>query len=182
MDLNIKHFDRDNKYKDDILDIMVEYNEELSSFDMSFPEMAMEFFDDSVDSVEEGAEVYYDELCDEVVVCFVNEKIVGFRFVEFDKEDEYFRENIDNYKIGLNLTFALVRENYRNNGIWKKMFDYVKENIVSDYNVDRLYIATSSENDAMRYLVNEVGFNLATRIKNERGDGVDSLLYYYDIK
>lgn len=179
----LEHYkNSDNKRKKQVISFMNNYNKTFSDFDLSLEEQANKWFceDDKEVSGEKAMELYYDNLCDELIVVLDGEDVIACRFVEFDENDTYFRERHDNYELGLNMTFALVHENYREEGIWKSMFNYVVENILPEYDVNRVYLATTSENIEMQNAMDSMGFQLGNRIKNERGEGIDGLIYFKD--
>lgn len=181
MDYTIKHYsESENKSKEEVLDLMQEYNENFSDFDMgSIEEMAHEWYIDDEEEVSEreALEIFYDELCDELVVAYDKKDLVGLRFVEYDEDDEYFKDRHNDYKQGLNLTFALVDKDYRQEGIWSEMFSHVEKEILPDYNVDRLYLATTSKNRSMQKTAESHGFKEVSRVENERGEGIDTVIY-----
>lgn len=180
----IEHYENpDNKRKEDVIDFMMRHNDEFSNFDLTLEEQANEWMADKDESFSgrEAIEVYYDSLCDELVVVLDENDIIGCRFVEFDEDDEFFRERVPDYEIGLNLTFALVDRDYRKEGVWSRMFKFVEKNVISNYDVNRFYLATSSENEGIQNAMEKHNFKKANKIKDERGEGRDSLIYYKDL-
>lgn len=180
--MDLHHYtNSDNERKYDVINFIYDYNEEFSKFDYSIVKQCNEWLlDDSEDRLEgiDAIQYYYEYLCDELIVFTDDNDIVACRFVEYDEDDEYMKNRVNNYEIGLNLTFALVDKKYRDQGLWNKMFEYVKNNILSKYpKADRLYLATSSENVPMKKAVESSGFEQVGFEKNDRGKGIHTLIY-----
>lgn len=180
----IKHYKTEEcPFYEEVIDFMYSYNDEFAKTDNeTLVEAANKYWvDEDDDRVEgkDGIRLWYEEICDILVVVLYNQKVVGCRFVDYDEEDEYFRERVENYKQGLNFTFALVDKDYRGNGLWGKMYDYVRKEIAPDYNVNRIYLATSENNDTMQSTAEKVGFNKINTVKNDRGvdNETDTLIY-----
>lgn len=178
----IEQYDElDNPRKNEVLELMLKYNNYFAEYDLSLEEQANTWFvdeDEKEVSGKQAMELYYESLCDHLIVA-VNDSgdVVGLRFVEYDEDDDYFRERVSDYEVGLNLTFALVDEDYRRKGIWSRMYEYVKDNLVEEYDVDWLYLATTSENEEMQKAMEKKGFEKVSVEKNERGDGIHALIY-----
>lgn len=181
--MDLKHYENpENEMKEDVINFIYEYNDEFKEFDYSIIEQCNEWLlDDDEDlSGKDAITKYYNELCDELIIIEDNNNIVACRFVEYDEDDTYMRDRVDNYEIGLNLTFALVHKEYRNRGLWSRMYQYVINNILPKYpDTDRLYLATSSKNKAMKEAVKSAGFKRVGIEKNERGEGIHTLIYCY---
>lgn len=181
--MELHHYsDSDNEMKSEVIDFIFEYNEEFSEFDYSIVEQCNHWLLDNNKELKgkEAIRHYYESLCDELIVITNKNTIVACRFVEYDEDDNYMRNRVDNYQIGLNLTFALVDKKYRKQGLWNRMFEFTKENILPKYSkADRFYLATSSENKPMRRGVESAGFEQVGFERNDRGDGVHTLIYCY---
>lgn len=175
----LEHYtNKDNKRKEEVLDLMLKHNSEFAKFDLSLVEGANEWLvDDKTVTGQDAVEAWYNQLWDELIVITLDNEVVAVRFVEYDEDDEFFRKRVDNYSTGLNLTFALVDKEHRQNGLWSRMYDYVINNILPNYDVDRLYLATSSENNTMQNVVEKNGFEKMAVDENDRGDGIHTLVY-----
>lgn len=180
---SLEHYESsNNKRKEDVIDFILDYNEE---FDMSIKEQTNTWLLEDEEDTLEGREAvnrYYEDLCDELIVVLDEGSVIACRFIEFDENEEYFRSRVDNYELGLNLTFALVDKEYRGEGIWNKMFEYVENQILPNYSVKRIYLATSSKNTEMQSAVESKGFIKSAVIEDERGEGVDSILYFKEYR
>lgn len=181
MDYKITHYENtENPVREDVIDFLWEYNDEFADMEISLVEQANKYIieDDEILDGYEAIVRYYEGLCDELVVVHDTEgNLVACRFVEFDKEDEYFRKRVDDYVVGLNLTFALVDEEHRGRGIWSMMLDYVEDNVVPRYDVDRMYLATATTNEAMQSAAVNGGFQCVNEIEDDREDGVGTYVY-----
>lgn len=181
MNYQIEYYRKpDNPDRTDVIGFMWNYNDEFADMEISLVEQANKYLTDSGEKLfgREGIVRYYDSLCDElVVVKDEDQNIVACRFVQFDEEDEYFRERVDDYATGLNLTFALVDLNHRGNGLWGRMLKCVEERIFPRYDVDRMYLATATTNNAMQSAAIKEGFQCINTISDDRKDGVGTYIY-----
>ena len=84
--------------------------------------------------------------------------MIGFNFdtTSMIDQDNYFSERVDDYRQGLQYTFALVDKEHRRNGLWGKMFIYAEENILPKYNVDRIYLATAGTNNTLQNVAEKI--------------------------
>lgn len=181
MEYNIKHYEKlENPARQDVIDFIWSYNEEFANMEISLVEQANRYLTEEGEEVSghEGIVRYYESLCDELIVV-ENKKgdVVACRFVEFDEEDQYFRDRLDDYTLGLNLTFALVDKDHRGNGLWTKMLKYVESNIFPKYDVDRMYLATATTNTAMQSAAVKGGFQCINEIEDDRDNGVGTYIY-----
>jgi GNAT superfamily N-acetyltransferase len=181
MGYRIEHYEKlDNPAREDVIEFMWRYNEEFANMEISLVQQANKYLTEDGEELSgrEGIVRYYESLCDELIV--VEDEgggVVACRFVEFDKEDEYFRERLDDYTLGLNLTFALVDEDHRGNGLWSKMLEYVENNVFPRYDVDRMYLATATTNEAMQSAATKGGFQCINKIEDDRKNGVGTYIY-----
>lgn len=184
--MDLKHYTSpDNEMKEKVINFIYEYNDEFKEFDYSIVEQCNQWLLKENESDLYGLNAikrYYNELCDELIVIEDDNNIVACRFVEYDENDTYMKDRVDDYELGLNLTFALVDKEYRKEGLWLRMFDYVLNNVLPNYRrADRLYLATSNKNKAMKKAVESAGFNQVGIEKNDRGEGIHTLIYCYNI-
>lgn len=181
MNYKISHYESsENPIKKDVIDFLWEYNDEFADMEISLVEQANRYLTEDYEKLHgrDGVVRYYEWLCDElVVVRDGDDSLVACRFVEFDEDDEYFRERVEEYVLGLNLTFALVDKEHRGKGIWSMMLEYVEDNIFPNYNVDRMYLATATTNEAMQSAAVNGGFQCINRVENDREDGVGTYVY-----
>lgn len=180
--MNIEHYaEQDNKRKKETIDFILSHNSEFEEFDISVVEQCNKWLVDDGTEVEgrEAVQIYYEELCDELIVITKDDSVVACRFVEFDRENTFFRSRVDEYKPGLNLTFALVDKEYRNKGLWSMMFDYVVEEILPKYPVNKMYLVTSSENIPMQKVAEKTGFNKISIEEDGRSEGIDNIVYRF---
>ena len=181
MDYDITHYkDPDNPVRQDVIDFLLKYNDEFADMEISIVKQANKYLTEKDEELDgrEGIVRYYERLCDELVVVHdENEDLVACLFVEFDEEDEYFRERVDDYVVGLNLTFVLVDDRHRGKGIWSMMLEHVEYNILPNYDVDRTYLATATTNRKMQSAAVNGGFECISEIKNDRKSGVGTYVY-----
>lgn len=179
MDYEIEYYQEpENERKDDVIDFIYDYNSEFSEFDLSIVEQSRKYFIDNENiGGREAIEVYYDSICDELIVVSDNGDVVACRFIEFGDNDKYFEEENHGYEPGLNLTFALVDSEYRGEGLWSSMFNYVENKVFNRCDSDRMYLCTTSENERIQNAVESRGFEKVSVLENERGEGVHALVY-----
>lgn len=180
--MEIEHYSTsENKRKESVVDFMWSYNSDFTEFDISIVEQCNKWLTHDGETLtgRDAIKKYYESLCDELLVIVDSDDVVACRFVEFDEENQFFRERVDDYEPGLNLTFALVDDEYRGEGLWTKMFRYVLNNILPTYPVDRVYLVTSSENIPMQKAVEAKGFDKIAVEKDGRAKGIHNVIYCY---
>lgn len=181
MQYKISHYQSsENPMKEDVIDFLWEYNDEFAEMEISLVEQANRYLTEENEELHgrDGIIRYYERLCDElVVVRDENNSLVACRFVEFDEDDEYFRERVEEYVQGLNLTFALVDEEHRSKGIWSMMLEHIEDNILPNYDVDRMYLATATTNEAMQSAAVNGGFQCINKVEDDRDNGIGTYVY-----
>jgi len=178
---NLKHYEStDNPHKEDVINFILEYNDEFSKMEDSIVEYSNNYFIDEDEYIDgkDAIKIYYESLCQELIVILHNNQIVACRFVLHDEEDTYFKNNVNNYKDGLELTFALIDKKHRQKGLWTKMLNYVENNILPKYDLNRLYLTTAETNKAMKLTAEKANFELVSIIEGDRSNGqIDSHIY-----
>lgn len=164
----------DNEYRDQILDLLSEYNEEGTP---STAQLSREVLaeDEENLSFEEAIELYYEELTDDLVAMADDENIIGFLMIK--NKDPYFRERAPDYWPSLAVTHALVDEEYRRIGVASKLLEYTKDEICPRKDLPYLVWATSSENKASQNFIANHGFEKVNTIENDRKEGVHTLIF-----
>lgn len=181
--MELEHYqDPDNKRKDEVINFIVSYNEDFKEFDISIAEQANKWLVDEETELQpkNAIKTYYEELCDELLVIVDSGDVVACRFIEYDEQNPFFRERVQDYKPGLNLTFALVDSEYRDEGLWTQMFEFVRDKILPEYPVQRLYLVTSSENIPMQKTAESNGFEQISVEKDGRAEGLDNIIYVFE--
>jgi len=179
---NLKHYDsNDNEYKEDVIDFMWTYNDEFAEMEDSLVTLSNKHCINDDEWVEgrDAIKEYYNTLCNELIIFLYEDNIIACRFISYtdDQEDNYFSERVEDYTHGLHSTFALVDKKHRGNGLWGKMFTYAEENILPDYDMDRIYLATAGTNDTLQHVAEKEGLELINIVENDRDNNIDTYIY-----
>lgn len=170
---------KDNAYRDQILDLLAEYNGEGTP---PTDELSREVLAENGENLtfDEAIELYYEKLTDNLVAMVEGDKVIGFLMVK--NKDPYFKERAPDFWPSLAITHALVEEEYRREGISSKLLEYTIEEVCPNKNLPYLVWATSSENRASQNFIENHGFDKVNTIKDDRKEGVHTLIYAKSIK
>ena len=185
--IEIEYYKSDNNpYKNDVIEMMDEYNEEFSEFDNTIEENAKNYLISDEEkrkntSKREALELYYDS-SDYVIMALKENDIVGFRFVgspENFEESGDLRQSIPKeFHPTIRLTLAIVRKKHRGEGIWSKMVEKVEEELSKDFSeANSMSLFTTELNEPMQRAAEKKEFEEVAVIENERGEDIDILAY-----
>ena len=103
------------------------------------------------------------------------EEIVGLLMIK--NKDPCFKDRAPDYWPSLAITHALVDEEYRKEGVASDLLEHTMEEICSKKNLPYLVWATSSQNNASQGFIRNHGFEKVHTIKEDRKQGVHTLIY-----
>lgn len=123
-------------------------------------------------AVENGIELYYSQMEQQQILCvFEEETLLGF---------VSYRENYTSEQIGkdtfpnIYLSTLIVKPEARGKGLTRKMYEYLFWERYCDRNI---FTRTWSTNFAHIKILDGFGFDLIQRIKNDRGEGIDTVYF-----
>lgn len=120
-----------------------------------------------------SVEEYYLKLKDEDMILLRHQKkLIGV--ITFYRKPSI----IDESKEVLYIANLIVDREYRGNKIAYKLYDMC----FACCGEGTYEIRTWSTNEPQQHILNNLGFKLIKRIKDDRGEGIDTLFYQIDIK
>ncbi|MFB6199369.1 MAG: N-acetyltransferase family protein [Candidatus Nanohaloarchaea archaeon] len=169
---------KNNEYRDQILELLAKYNDEGTPPTAQLSREVLAEDGEEL-SFDEAIELYYEELTDDLVAMVEKGEVVGFLMIK-DK-DPYFKNRAPDYWPSLAITHALVDEDYRREGVASELLEYTIEKVCPRKNLPYLVWATSSENNASQRFIQNHGFEKVNTIKDDRKEGVHTLIYAREI-
>lgn len=128
---------------------------------------------------EEGGKpyTYFEEMINQdFILAQDGEKVVGF--MTFRRN--YSCSALNKYGESLYITTICVRKSHRNHGALSMMYDEIERNVSKSLNCPYISTRTWSKNEAQIHTLEKRGYSIATVLKNDRGNGIDTV--YYIIK
>lgn len=175
-----------NSYRDEVIEMMDEYNEEFSEFDDTIEENAKNYliYDEKKrrnTSKREALEIYHDS-SDYVIIALKENGIVGFRFVgrpeKFEDAGDLRQSIPKEFHPTIRLTLAIVRKEYRGERIWSKMVEKVEEKLSKEFSESKsMSLFTTELNEPMQRAAKKKEFEKVSVIENERGENIDLVAY-----
>lgn len=176
--VKLNHYsNKDNEKKDEVIEMLKKYNKEFEEFDMSLADLSRKYIFEEDVSDEEALIGLYNNGFKYLITVEKEGDLIGFRFVNKPSDDDSIKEYAPKHYPSICLTLAIVEENYRGKGIWSKMMDYFKENILPKFEYNKAHFLTSSNNKSMQKAGEKRGFEKVATVEDDRGEGIDTLFY-----
>ena len=172
----------DEKIRNQLLDLLIisdkEFVPALSSREST---TQTNLLGSNEDKKDEGNSIkipysYFNNLFNqEIIIATENDKLIGF--MSFKKN--YVCKNIpDKFLPNVYVSTVIVNPNHRGKGITRLFYKFINKN----YKDCHIFTRTWSTNVGHLKILTSLGFNQTLSIKNDRGNGIDTVYYYCDNK
>ncbi len=173
MELILLNEEQKDIYKDDILELM-----RISDSDF-VPPMSQRFspfqteLGPSDTVIEEGILRYYRSMMRETVLCAVEDGVL-LGFVTYVEDIKYSSVINESDRPNIYICTLIVNPKARGRGITYRMYDYLfNEKFANSH----LFTRTWSTNLAHISILKKYGFDEIHRIKDDRGEGIDTVYF-----
>ena len=173
MELILLNEEQKDIYKADILELM-----RISDSDF-VPPMSQRFspfqtdLKPSSEDVENGILRYFNSMLKETVLCAVEDGVL-LGFVTYVENIKYSTVITEADRPNIYICTLIVNPKARGRGITYRMYDYLfNEKFANSH----LFTRTWSTNMAHISILKKYGFELIHRIKNDRGEGIDTVYF-----
>lgn len=127
----------------------------------------------------EGVRAYFNEICRQhTMLLKKNREVIGF--LSFQRP--YSCPELSSYKKVTYLTTLCIKNAYRGRGLSRSIYKNVLSYINEKYPKDVIAFRTWTTNQAQMHLAKELNMQLAARIKDDRGIGIDTVYYVFENK
>ena len=122
----------------------------------------------------DGPKAYFQGLKEQaLLVYFDEEEITGFMSFKHSYVQTELKRNIPSNHV----TTVCLMPTARNKGICASFYGFMENGLPSNLQAPFISTRTWSLNDAHLHLLEKLGFLLITTLKNDRGDGIDTVYY-----
>ncbi|MCT2537132.1 GNAT family N-acetyltransferase [Aquibacillus koreensis] len=162
--------------RNQIWDILCECDKEFVP-----PLSARESSTQSTLSSSEGQDIkpfsYFEKMTEQHFILAIDEEknhVIGFMTFK----SNYYTEELKNYSPSNYITTICIKRDYRNYGITRKLYQFMKDDI-KQQGLEEPYLTTRtwSSNDAHIHILKSLQFDTVERLKDHRGPGVDTLYF-----
>lgn len=172
--MEFDHYEtRDNAAREGVLNLMRLCNEETTP---SLADMAREWLVEDGNQLdeEEALRVHYEDLTDEVLVAREDGHVIGFCLLK--DADPFFEERAPDHWPCTAATLGVVHPDHRRRGVADRLLERAEE--IARHR-DRPYFAfaTASTNPGTQGIAEANGYEEVSRVSDDRGPGVDTLVY-----
>lgn len=122
----------------------------------------------------DGIAEYLENICGQHVVLW-KEKGVVRSFMTW--KDHFNCEHLEAYPDSCYLTTLCVQPEYRGQGISEVMYAEAEKDIAAKFQESRITLRTWSTNGAQEHILKKLGYDLVKRLKNDRGEGIDTVYF-----
>lgn len=117
---------------------------------------------------------YFNEMIrQEFLLAQKDGRLVGFMTFKTD----YLCDALESFGRSLYVTTVCVRHNNRREGVMKALYDFLEQEIPALYHCNRLSTRTWSLNEAQLHELFKRGYTDLAVLKNDRGNGVDTIYF-----
>lgn len=184
---HVTHYDNiENPKKEQIIDLMEQYDERFSDFKMKVSDIAKDnlFTGNQTPDIDarEAIKLLYESDFNHIVLSVEEETgdVLGIKIVDTMSEtDDILINNAPKYYPCMRYTYELIREEYRNQGIYTELLEYTEKKLLpkhDDHN-HAAYFLTAEDNKAMREAGKSNGFELVSIVENDRENYKDTHIY-----
>ena len=92
-------------------------------------------------------------------------------------KDHFNCEHLEAYPDSCYLTTLCVQPEYRGQGISEVMYAEAEKDIAAKFPESRITLRTWSTNGAQEHILKKLGYDLVKRLKNDRGEGIDTVYF-----
>lgn len=123
---------------------------------------------------EEGPREYYEAMCQQhFIVCMEGEEMAGF----LTFKEPYTCPELSQFGESLYLTTMCITHPMRGKGITGQLYGIVENGLAKEMGYDYITLRTWSTNGAQMHLLPKRGYREVAVIKNDRGEGVDTIYF-----
>jgi GNAT superfamily N-acetyltransferase len=171
MNIKCKVCDPDNQYKDQIIDVLQQQDDE-SRDNETTSDMSRNLFvpEDKTVTDREALEIYYKELAENVAVA-INQKtenVIGFSTIK--ENDPFFANGALEYYPHIAVTHSAVDKDHRRQGVWTQLRKTIEQEIIPKYNIEYIISAVSEENIASQNANESIGMHKATTLNYDEDE------------
>ena len=123
---------------------------------------------------QDGIAEYLENICSQHVVLWKEEGVVR-AFMTW--KDHFNCENLEAYPDSCYLTTLCVWPDYRGQGISEVMYAEAEKDIAAKFPGSRITLRTWSTNGAQEHILDKLGYSLVRRLKDDRGEGIDTVYF-----
>lgn len=159
-----------DSYKKDIYDLMVLCDQDFVP-PLSARNSSSQKDLTSYTMSETGPITYFNEMIQQhFVLAFDQDKVVGFMT---------FKPNFDclDYKDTIYATTSIVHPDYRGNHFLSKFYDTLEHQLPEGIRKDYVTLRTWSGNEKQFYMLEKRGYKQIKVLKNDRGEGIDTVYF-----
>lgn len=126
----------------------------------------------------DGVRNYFNEVAKQHTLFLKREKKI-IAFLSFRSMEEC--EALKNYRDICYFTTLCIRKEYRGQGLALVLYQKAKEYVEESSRYTVMALRTWSTNKAQLHLMEKMDFHCETRLKNDRGEGIDTLYFVKEI-
>ena len=126
----------------------------------------------------DGVRNYFNEVAKQHTLLLKREKKI-IAFLSFRSMEEC--EALKDYRDICYFTTLCIRKEYRGQGLALVLYQKAKEYVEESSRYTVMALRTWSTNKAQLHLMEKMDFHCETRLKNDRGDGIDTLYFVKEI-
>ena len=126
----------------------------------------------------DGVRNYFNEVAKQHTLLLKREKKI-IAFLSFRSMEEC--EALKDYRDICYFTTLCIRKEYRGQGLSLVLYQKAKEYVEESSRYTVMALRTWSTNKAQLHLMEKMDFHCETRLKNDRGEGIDTLYFVKEI-